>query len=90
MLGQYGGNHDRLSYSLNLTESAPADHLLRGIDRFLDLATLRRHLAMFHSHTGRPSLDSELIVRLLPVGYCFAIRFERRLCEEGDRHIIVF
>jgi transposase len=89
MLGQHGGNHDRVFYSLNLNESASADHLLRGIDRFLDLATLCRHLAMLHSHTGRPSLDSELIVRFVPVGYSFAIRFEQRLCEEDDRHIIV-
>jgi|SRR5450755_4964592 hypothetical protein len=52
MLGQHGGNRDRLSYSFNLNESAAADHLLRGIDRFLDLADLHRHLAMFH--TDRP------------------------------------
>jgi transposase len=60
----------------------PADHLLRGIDRFLDLSTLRRELEPFYSHTGRPSIDPELIVRMLIVGYCFGIRSERRLCEE--------
>src|SRR5207247_6941625 len=58
------------------------DHLLRGIDRFLDLGELRRHLAPFYSHTGRPSVDPELMVRMLIVGYSFGIRSERRLCEE--------
>jgi len=60
----------------------PSDHLLRGIDRFLDLGELRRHLAPFYSHTGRPSVDPELMVRMLIVGYSFGIRSERRLCEE--------
>jgi len=48
----------------------------------LDLTDLRRHLASFYSHTGRPSIDPELMVRMLLVGYCFGIRSERRLCEE--------
>jgi transposase len=82
MMGQHGGNRDRLFYSFNLDEHVPADHLLRGIDRFLDLSELRRHLAPFYSHTGRPSIDPELMVRMLLVGYCFGIRSERRLCEE--------
>jgi len=82
MMGRHGGNHDRLFYSFNLEEHVPADHLLRAIDRFLDLADLRRHLATFYSHTGRPSIDPELMVRMLLVGYCFGIRSERRLCEE--------
>jgi transposase len=55
---------------------------VRGIDRFLDLGGLRRHLAHFYSHTGRPSIDPELMVRMLIVGYSFGIRSERRLCEE--------
>jgi transposase len=46
----------------------PADHLLRGIDRFLDLGDLRRHLAPFYSHTDRPSVDPELMMRMLLVG----------------------
>jgi transposase len=82
MMGQHGGNQDRLFYSFNLDTHVPADHLLRGIDRFLDLADLRQHLAPFYSHTGRPSIDPELMVRMLLVGYCFGIRSERRLCEE--------
>ena len=82
MMGQHGGNQDRLFYSFNLDAHVPADHLLRAIDRFLDLTQLRQHLAPFYSHTGRPSIDPELMVRMLLVGYCFGIRSERRLCEE--------
>ena len=58
------------------------DHLLRSIDRFVDLSSIRTHLAGFYSHTGRPSVDPELLIRMLLVGYCFGIRSERRLCEE--------
>ena len=60
----------------------PRDHLLRSIDRFVDLGGIRAHLAEFYSHTGRPSIDPELLIRMLIVGYCFGIRSERRLCEE--------
>jgi transposase len=56
--------------------------LLRVIDRFFDLGELRKHLAAFYSHTGRPSIDPELMIRMLIIGYCFGIRSERRLCEE--------
>jgi transposase len=82
MMGQQSGAQDRLFYSFNLDAHVPADHLLRGIDRFLDLSDLRQHLTAFYSHTGRPSIDPELMVRMLLVGYCFGIRSERRLCEE--------
>jgi transposase len=82
MMGQQNGTQDRLFYSFNLDAHVPADHLLRGIDRVLDLTDLRKHLAAFYSHTGRPSIDPELMVRMLLVGYCFGIRSERRLCEE--------
>jgi transposase len=82
MMGQRSGSQDRLFYSFNLDDHVPADHMLRGIDRFLDLADLRQHLASYYSHTGRPSVDPELMIRMLLVGYCFGIRSERRLCEE--------
>jgi len=82
MMGQHGGNQDRLFYSFNLEDHVPQNHLLRGIDCFLDLSDLRRHLLPFYSHTGRPSIDPELLIRMLIVGYCFGIRSERRLCEE--------
>jgi transposase len=82
MMGQQAGTQDQLFYSFNLDAHVPPDHLLRGIDRFLDLGGLRLHLASFYSHTGRPSVDPELMIRMLIVGYCFGIRSERRLCEE--------
>ncbi len=82
MMGQNGGNQNRLFYSFNLEDHVPANHLLRGIDHFLDLTDLRAYLAPFYSHTGRPSIDPELMIRMLIIGYCFGIRSERRLCEE--------
>jgi transposase len=82
MMGQQAGNHEQLFYAFNLENHVPQDHLLRGIERFLDLHDLRQHLAPFYSHTGRPSIDPELMIRMLIVGYCFGIRSERRLCEE--------
>lgn len=82
MMGQQVGTQDQLFYSFNLDTHVPSDHLLRGIDRFLDLGELRKRLEPFYSQTGRPSVDPELIVRMLIVGYCFGIRSERRLCDE--------
>jgi transposase len=82
MMGRQAGVQDQLFYSFNLERHVPPDHLLRGVDRFLDLSDLRRHLEPFYSHTGRPSIDPELMVRMLIVGYCFGIRSERRLCDE--------
>ncbi len=60
----------------------PQDHLLRKIDRFLDLSDLHQHLAPYYSHTGRPSIDPERMMRMLIIGFCLGIRSERRLCEE--------
>ena len=82
MMGQRSGKQDRLFYSFNLDDHVPADHMLRSIDRYLDLADLHQHLAEYYSHTGRPSVDPELMIRMLLVGYCFGIRSERRLCDE--------
>lgn len=82
MMGHQGGGQDRLFYSFNLDDHVPRTHLLRGIDRYFDLGDLREHLAPYYSHTGRPSIDPELMIRMLIVGYCFGIRSERRLCEE--------
>ena len=71
-----------LFYEFSLERHIPADHLLRSIDRFVELGGLRRELAPFYSSMGRPSVDPELTIRMLIVGYCFGIRSERRLCEE--------
>ena len=82
MMGQRAGADGQLFYSFNLDSHVPADHLLKRIDRVLDLSDLRRHLAPFYSHTGRPSVDPELMIRMLVIGYCYGIRSERRLCDE--------
>lgn len=82
MMGQQQCVQEKLFYMFNLEYHVPEDHLLRGIDRCLDLRDLRRHLADYYSHTGRPSIDPELMIRVLFVGYCYGIRSERRLCEE--------
>ena len=82
MMGRGPGGQKQLFYSFNLDDHVPTDHLLRGIDRCLDLSELRQQLAPFYSHTGRPSVDPELMVRMLLIGYSFGIRSERRLCEE--------
>ena len=71
-----------LFYEFSLERHIPPDHLLRSIDRFVELGALRRELAPFYSTIGRPSVDPELMIRMLIVGYCFGIRSERRLCEE--------
>lgn len=81
MMGQTA-SQDQFFYAFNLEDHIPRNHLLRGINKFLDLSTLRQHLAPFYSHTGRPSIDPELMIRMLVIGYCFGIRSERRLCEE--------
>ncbi len=73
---------ERLFYDFCLEDHVPADHLLRQIDRFLDLGDIRTKLAPYYCSIGRPSIDPELMIRMLVVGYCFAIRSERRLCEE--------
>lgn len=82
MMGRQGGGQGQLFYAFNLDAHVPRDHLLRDVDQFLDLSELREQLAPFYSHTGRPSIDPELMIRMLIVGYCFGIRSERRLCEE--------
>jgi transposase len=71
-----------LFYEFSLERHVPSDHLLRSIDRFVELGAVRRELARFYSPLGRPSIDPELMIRMLLVGYCFGIRSERRLCEE--------
>jgi len=72
----------QLFYDFCLEDHVPDDHLLRRIDRFLDLSDARQMLKPFYCTIGRPSIDPELMIRMLIVGYCLAIRSERRLCEE--------
>jgi transposase len=82
MMGSQDDRQDRLFYNFRLEDHVPEDHLLRRIDAVLDLSGLRDHLAPYYSQTGRPSIDPELLIRMLIVGYCYGIRSERQLCEE--------
>ena len=82
MMGERTVAQEALFYSFNLERHVPADHLLRSIDRFVDLSGIREHLRPFYSATGRPSVDPELMIRMLIIGYCMGIRSERRLCDE--------
>ena len=82
MMGRRLGEQAALFYEFSLERHVPPDHLLRSIDRFVELDGLRRELSPFYSTIGRPSIAPELMIRMLLVGYCFGIRSERRLCEE--------
>ncbi len=82
MMGLLDGGAEKLFYEFSLEEMVPQGHLLRKIDQFLSFDDLRAYLKPFYSHTGRPSVDPELMCRMLIIGYCFGIRSERRLCEE--------
>ncbi|MEW6467238.1 MAG: IS1182 family transposase [Pseudomonadota bacterium] len=82
MMGDRRVDQGALFYEFSLERHVPADHMLRAIDRFVDLEGVRAHVAPFYSQIGRPSIDPELLIRMLLVGYCFGIRSERRLCEE--------
>jgi transposase len=82
MMGERTVMQEALFYGFNLERHVPNDHMLRKIDRFVDLSGVRSHLAPYYSDVGRPSIDPELMIRMLLVGYCFGIRSERRLCDE--------
>lgn len=82
MMGRQVTGREQLFYTFSMEDYVPSDHLLRGIHQFLDLSSFRQHMEPFYSAIGRPSIDPELMIRMLIIGYCFGIRSERRLCEE--------
>ena len=82
MMGRISQDQGQLFYSFNLEAVVPDDHLVRAVARVLDLSWVRAELAPHYSHTGRPSIDPVLMIRMLIVGYIFAIRSERALCRE--------
>ena len=88
-MGRQTGYESQLFYLFNLEERIPAGHLLRRINPVVSriLAGLREALAPFYSEIGRPSVDPELMMRMLIVGYCYGVRFERRLCQEVELHL---
>jgi transposase len=82
MLGRQESGQGQFFYAFDLDKVVPPDHLVRQIDGLLDLSWVHKELAPFYSHTGRPSIDPVLMIRMLIVGYVFALRSERRLCAE--------
>ena len=82
MMGRREGGQVQFLYAFDLDKVVPPDHLVRQIDGVLDLSWVHKELAPYYSHTGRPSIDPVLMIRMLLVGYVFALRSERRLCSE--------
>src|SRR6478752_109805 len=82
MMGRLKSDQGQLFYEFRLGDAVPEDHLVRKIDTALDLSWLRSELAPYYSSMGRPSIDPELMIRMLVVGYVFAIRSERLICRE--------
>src|SRR5216117_2313848 len=82
MMGRLNHDQGQLFYSFHLDEVVPDDHLVREIAAILDLSWVHRELAAYYPKMGRPSIDPELMIRMLIVGYVFAIRSERLLCRE--------
>ena len=89
MMGRQRGDQHRLFYSFNLEERIPERHLLRRLNPIVThvLVELREKLKPFYSEIGRPSIDPELMLRMLIIGYCYGTRFERKLCEDVELHL---
>jgi transposase len=82
MMGRHTQEQRQLFYSFDLDAVVPDDHLVRKIAAVLDLSWVHAELAPHYSPIGRPSIDPALMIRMLIIGYVFAIRSERALCRE--------
>jgi transposase len=82
MMGRRNHDQGRLFYSFCLEEAVPDDHLVRKVAAVLDLSWVHAELAPYYPGNGRPSIDPELMIRMLIIGYVFAIRSERALCRD--------
>ena len=89
MMGRQIGDQANFFYEFRLDDRVPKDHLLRRIDRFLSpvLGGLHEQLRPYYSEIGRPSIDPELMIRMLIVGYCYGLRSERKLTQEVELHL---
>ena len=89
MMGRQDRDQGRLFYDFNLNDVIAKDHLLRRVNVFVTVALddLHKQLSPYYSDIGRPSVDPELMIRMLIVGYCYGILHERRLCEEVKLHL---
>lgn len=82
MMGRLNHEQGQLFYSFSLEEAVPSDHLVRKIAAVLDLSWVHAELAPHYPDNGRPSIDPQLMIRMLVIGYVFAIRSERGLCRD--------
>src|SRR5262249_45311715 len=82
MMGRLNHSQGRLFYSFCLEGAIPDDHLVRKVAAVLDLSWVHAELAPHYPDNGRPSIDPELMIRMLIIGYVFAIRSERALCRD--------
>lgn len=82
MMGRLKRDQGQLFYSFCLEDAVPQDHLVRAIAGVLDLSWVHSELESYYSRLGRPSIDPALMLRMLIVGYVFAIRSERALCRD--------
>jgi transposase len=89
MMGRHTGNQASLFYEFRLEDRIPKEHLLRRIDVFMTsvLCGVRAQLQPYYSEIGRPSVDPELMMRMLIVGYCYGLRSERKLTQEVELHL---
>lgn len=78
---------EKMFYYVKIDDLIPEDHPLRLIHRYVDLGFIRKKVAHLYSHTGRPSIDPEVLLRMLLIGYLYGITSERRLCEEVKMHL---
>ena len=81
-MGRLNHDQEELFYSFRLSDAVPGDHLVRRIADVLDLSWVHRELAPYYPKVGRPSIDPVLMIRMLIIGYVFAVRSERMLCRE--------
>src|SRR6266436_7935767 len=89
MMGRQTGDQASLFYEFRLEDRISKDHLLRRINVFVApvLDSVREQLKPYYSEIGRPSVDPELMIRMLIVGYCYGLRSERRLTQEVELHL---
>jgi transposase len=76
-----------LFYHINMKEMIPDNHILILIDKYIDFSFIREKTKHLYSYTGRPSIDPEVLIKMLLVGYIFGITSERKLCEEVNMHM---
>src|SRR6266511_597726 len=89
MMGRLNHDQEQLLYSFHLDEAVPHDHPVRKIAAVLDLSWVHSDLAPFYPKISRPSIEPELMIRMLIIGYVFAIRSERAICPDGCLSVLL-